>query len=128
MKSIGISPEFVQNVAMPNIIVRPGWFLPEKYATPESVYRNRRSFLRELGFSGAGLLLTAGAGLGQEARKAYPYARSAEFNPAAAKLSDEEYVTSYNNFYEFSTTKTRVKKLTGKFVTAPWEVEIGGLV
>jgi sulfoxide reductase catalytic subunit YedY len=34
---------------------------------------------------------------------------------------------TYNNFYEFSTTKERVHRLTGKFVIDPWPIEIGGL-
>jgi sulfoxide reductase catalytic subunit YedY len=135
---------------MPNIIIRPSWFLPEKFVSPEKVYRNRRRFLREMGFGGAGLMAGLFAGcseheaLSDEVKvaavdkpaytntanpsgKGYPYPRNPEFNPKL-RISDEEYTTGYNNFYEFTTTKTRVKNLVGKFVISPWEVEISGLV
>jgi sulfoxide reductase catalytic subunit YedY len=135
---------------MPNIIVRPGWHITERLVTPETVYRNRRHFLKQMGFSGAGLMMGLFAGcseqsaVSEEAKKVaaapgtntsvaasakgYPYPRNPEFNPAKLRISSEEWATSYNNFYEFSTTKTRVKRLTGKFVISPWTVEIGGLV
>ncbi len=133
---------------MPNIIIRPSWFLPEKLATPEKVYRNRRKFLKEMGFSGAGIMagLLAGCSehkaLSDEAKNSapgtnsgkatasvghYPHPRNPEFNPKL-RISDQEYAEGYNNFYEFSTTKTRVRKLVDNFVTSPWDVEIGGLI
>lgn len=111
---------------MPNVIIRPGWHLPEKAATPEHVYRNRRQFLRDLGVGSAGLALATP--LHAAAARTYPFPRNAEFDPKGVRLSDEAYVTGYNNFYEFTTSKTAVKRLTGKFVIAPWEVEIAGLV
>lgn len=128
---------------MPNIIIRPGWHIPEKLVTPEKIYGDRRRFLRELGFSGMGAMLglLGGSTLGsfgaeaeaatnqtKAAAKGYPYARNPEFSGANLRLTDEEVATSYNNFYEFSTTKTRVRRLTGRFVTSPWEIAIGGLV
>ncbi|MBI4519456.1 MAG: protein-methionine-sulfoxide reductase catalytic subunit MsrP [Gemmatimonadetes bacterium] len=55
-----------------NILIRPGWWLPEREATPESVYWNRRSFLRAAGFGatalglgGLGGLSACGPGLGR---------------------------------------------------------------
>lgn len=133
---------------MPNVIIRPGWHIPERFVTPEKVYRDRRRFLKELGFSGAGAMLGLFAGCSEHSAvsaenpspakttngaaagvaRNYPYPRNPEFNPANPRISDEEAVTSYNNFYEFSTSKTRVKRLTGKFVTSPWSLEVGGLV
>jgi sulfoxide reductase catalytic subunit YedY len=132
---------------MANIIIRPGWHIPERLITPEGIYRNRRRFLREMGFTGAGALLgllgvapgpaalaeepkqggDAAAG-GTAAGKKYPFPRNPEFSGKGLRISDEEIATSYNNFYEFSTSKTRVKRLTGRFSTSPWTVEISGLV
>lgn len=139
-----IRSAFRQNGRMPNVIIRPEWQIPERLVTPEKVYRNRRRFLRELGFSGAGVMFAGLMGCskqdaisGEASAKAagpspyakgYPYARNPEFDPKNVRLSEEKYATSYNNFYEFSTTKTRVKQLTGKFEISPWEIEIGGLV
>jgi methionine sulfoxide reductase catalytic subunit len=116
---------------MPNVMIRPGWYLAEKLATPEGVYRNRRNFLKELGFAGAGALLTsihAAEALSNSAKTGYPYKRNSEFDGKNLRLTSEEYATSYNNFYEFSSNKLRVKRLTDKFVISPWDIEIGGLV
>ena len=52
---------------MANIIIRPDWHVPENRVTPEPVYRNRRKFLAEMGFVGAGLLAAPAAGLAQAA-------------------------------------------------------------
>jgi methionine sulfoxide reductase catalytic subunit len=133
---------------MANIIKRPGWFLHEKTITPEAVYWNRRSFLKQMGFMGAGLLSSTiigcskpasesgdassnvSSGKAETAKSAqskYPATRNPEFNPAW-QLSDENKAATYNNFYEFSTVKDRVHKLTDKFVTTPWPIQIGGLV
>ena len=42
---------------MANIILPPGWRIPDREATPESVYFNRRAFLRSagLGIAAVGL-------------------------------------------------------------------------
>jgi methionine sulfoxide reductase catalytic subunit len=129
---------------MANIIKRPGWFIPEKLVTPEAVYWNRRGFLKQMGFVGAGLLsstIIASSKAASESGNAstgkvetvkstaskYPATRNPEFSPDW-QLSDEKKAATYNNFYEFSTVKDRVHKLTDKFVTAPWPIQIGGLV
>src|SRR5207244_3989861 len=57
----------------------------------------------------------------------YPFARNPEFNPNL-RITPPEYPATYNNFYEFSASKSRVSRLTGKFVVSPWSVDIGGLV
>jgi methionine sulfoxide reductase catalytic subunit len=124
---------------MANVIKRPGWHIPERLITPEPVYQNRRRFLRQMGLAGGGLLAAgmiggsktetqaAAAELPKGTAKGYPASRNPEFNPGWP-LTNEDKAAHYNNFYEFSTDKERVAKLTGKFVTAPWPVEIGGLV
>lgn len=129
---------------MAHIIRRPGWFIPEKLITPEKAYRNRRIFLKQMGFLGTAL----GAGIigcgkpeshAQEAAVKstnipvaspgkYPFKRNPEFNPPGWELSDEKMATTYNNFYEFTTSKTRVVRLVDKFVIDPWTIEISGLV
>jgi sulfoxide reductase catalytic subunit YedY len=116
--------------AMPNLILRPDWHLPESRVTPERAYRNRRKFLRELGLTGGGLL--AAAGLlesdvhAADARQLYPAKRNIAFSPDLP-LSKEKVFTTYNNFYEFGTDKEAVHQRVDKFVTAPWPVKIHGL-
>jgi len=112
---------------MPNVITRPGWYLPEKLATPESVYRNRRRFLKELSIIGTASLFTS-THAAESTAKGYPYPRNTTFAGKDLRITDEEYATGYNNFYEFTTSKTRVKRLTDRFVISPWDLEIAGLV
>jgi sulfoxide reductase catalytic subunit YedY len=109
---------------MANVIIRPSWFISEKRVTPEHVVRNRRRFLKELGFGAAGLaaLPTMAA-----TPSPHPAKRNPEFNPGW-RLTDEAKVTTYNNFYEFSTVKDRVHRLVGPFETTPWPVTITGMV
>ncbi len=115
--------------AMPNVIIRPDWHLPESHVTPERAYRSRRKFLRELGFAGGGLLaatLTARDALAADAKKFYPAKRNIAFSPDLP-LSKEKVFTTYNNFYEFGTDKESVVDRVDKFVIAPWPVKIHGL-
>lgn len=104
--------------------------------TPENVYLNRRSFIRA-GLIGGTALATAGVyrfinpvpsktietAAIQEIAKPETQNLSAE-----DKLNSFKEITNYNNFYEFSTTKTAVARKAENFVTRPWTVEIGGLV
>ncbi len=97
----------------------PGWELPEREATPESVYLDRRRFLAALGL---GSIAAA-----RPADSAAP-ARNAEF-VLDRPVTDEEAATSYNNFYEFHPTDKRApRSLTSQFVIEPWSIEVTGLV
>ncbi|PYK97644.1 MAG: protein-methionine-sulfoxide reductase catalytic subunit MsrP [Verrucomicrobia bacterium] len=128
---------------MANIIVPPDWHIPERLATPEWVFWNRRHFLRQLGFAGAGALAvplagcakaetpettskTNGAANAATPSGAYLAARNPEFSPSWT-LTNEKVAGRYNNFYEFTLSKD-VYRYVDKFVTAPWRIQIGGLV
>ena len=129
---------------MANIIIRPNWQIAERLATPESVFLNRRLFLRQLGFASLGLLATPLTGCAKDdaaaantssttnsaapltASGTFPAPRNPEFNPAWA-LSNERAAGHYNNFYEFTLSKD-VYRYVDKFLTAPWPIQIGGLV
>lgn len=113
---------------MPYIIRRPGWQAPERLVTPENVFLNRRAFLRDLGLAGGGMLMgNAIAARGAMPLKTYPFPRNKDFELSPAKITPERFPASYNNFYEFSADKSAVQRLTSKFVTDPWPIEIGGL-
>jgi methionine sulfoxide reductase catalytic subunit len=100
-----------------------GWELPERNATPESAYLNRRHLLKAAGFLGARTLLASTGG-----KDPYPARRNPEF-VLDREITDEWAATSYNNFYEFNAeNKQAVKDEVGKFVTSPWTIEIRGLV
>ena len=44
------------------------------------------------------------------------------------KLNSFADITSYNNYYEFSTAKDAPAMLSKNFKTSPWSVQVGGLV
>ena len=115
---------------MANVLIRPSWQLPEKIVTPENVFHNRRHFLRQLGFVGAGLVTVPWSGhaeAGKAKVSGYPYPRGAGFNPGW-RLTNETVAGSYNNFYEFSRGKRGIAELAARFVTTPWPITITGLV
>jgi sulfoxide reductase catalytic subunit YedY len=98
--------------------------------TPEHIYLSRRSFMAGAGTLAAGALLAACG-----AEPAAPAASTGP-TPAASKATDElgdplntyEQITTYNNYYEFSTDKAEPARISSGFKTSPWEVAVGGLV
>ncbi len=114
------------------IKVKRGWEIRESEATPESVFMDRRRFVSSLGL-GAGLL---GAGLiGNGTAEAAPSDPSAGLYPAKRneafkldrELTPEKISGDYNNYYEFSTSKT-VTPGSDAVKTRPWTIKIDGLV
>lgn len=102
--------------------------------TPESIYLNRRNFIRAGMFAGTTL---ATAGLYRFFNPPPPKEIvTAEIQnitkPEDLKLDEQpnsfEDITNYNNFYEFSTSKTAVARKAQDFVTSPWTVLVDGLV
>jgi methionine sulfoxide reductase catalytic subunit len=115
---------------MANVILRRPWELPERTATPESAWLDRRRFLGALGIGAAGLVAAGRAGrlLAAGAPPApYPAPRNAHYT-LDRPLTEEAVAARYNNFYEFTEDKEKVKDLVGKFRTHPWQVEVTGLV
>jgi sulfoxide reductase catalytic subunit YedY len=104
------------------IRVSKGWEIPEREATPEHVYRNRREILRAAGFLGAAAILPA------QTPSVFAAKRNPEFT-LDRPITEEWAATGYNNFYEFHPTdKEAVRNLVGKFETHPWTVDVTGLV
>lgn len=137
---------------MANIIKRPEWHLRDRTITPESIFLNRRRFLHQIGLAGAGCVSACLIGCSKaepaastessnskgaagtatpvtatSSANGYPPPRNSEFNPNWL-LTDENIAAKYNNFYEFSTVKDRVHRMTDKFVTTPWPIEVSGLI
>ena len=105
--------------------------------TPESVYLNRRQFMKGLAAFGVGALLAACGDVGEPTPPQEPAQADPE-TPAAvsAGLTDElgdpantyEEIVNYINYYEFTTLKQGVAEMAQNFTTAPWQVEVYGLV
>ena len=103
--------------------------------TPENVYLNRRNFIRG-GLLAGTTLATAGLYRLINVPPA-PEVETAKIENIAApsdiatvtgeQLTSYEDITNYNNYYEFSTTKTAVARSAKDFVTRPWTIEVGGL-
>jgi sulfoxide reductase catalytic subunit YedY len=101
--------------------------------TPRDIYVNRRKFLYGMGLAG-GAALAGKALLDVLNPSARAYA-STKLSPLASspfstteKISPEQVVTTYNNFYEFGTDKGDPSKNAQKFVTSPWTVSVEGEV
>ncbi|HMQ94223.1 MAG TPA: protein-methionine-sulfoxide reductase catalytic subunit MsrP [Amaricoccus sp.] len=89
----------------------------ESEITPKSAWLDRRSLMRgAAGLAAAGLLPAT-------ARRASAARYSTDAPPTAY-----EYVTTYNNFYEFGTGKSDPAKHAGRLTTSPWSVVIDGMV
>ena len=91
----------------------------ENEITDESIYNNRRKFIK----SAAGLSIIAATGMPMTqafaTKKRSPYS-------TAEKLTKYQHITSYNNFIEFGSGKSRPAKLAHTLETSPWSVEIEG--
>ncbi|HEX7389417.1 MAG TPA: molybdopterin-dependent oxidoreductase, partial [Acidiphilium sp.] len=110
-----------------HLIGRPDWELPEREATPEAIGMNRRAALALLGGAALGF-----GGIGT-ARAASAPAPAQGYSPAALRfdpgraLTPEKDVETYNNFYEFGTSKD-IWRAARKLPTEPWTIRIDGLV
>ena len=134
------------------LIKKPSDIKPSEI-TPESVYRNRRQFMKEsatlamgglaagagslsFGQAGDGLKARAPAGLQRSAPAPWWEGKFANIKPAPGAepfytdeaLTPYDDVTRYNNFYEFGMDKGDPSRRSGEFKADPWSVEISGEV
>ena len=119
------------------ILKRPAWHLPESAATPESVYQNRRQFLKSMGVGGMALAGTA-AGTGclaqdtvAEAKPGAPlpdFVRNSDFADAGRAITDELLTKTFNNFYEFGFSKDDPARYAKGFSLDPYTLKVDGLV
>ena len=124
---------------MAHVHRKPSWQLPERAATPESVYFNRRQVLAALGIAagtaigGGALAAPAQAAPARSLKDSITGLRAldAKRNPAfrpEGTLTPPEVAGQYNNFYEFSREKDDVWALSSRLTTQPWTIEVSGLV
>jgi sulfoxide reductase catalytic subunit YedY len=134
------------------MIIKTGKSIASSEITPESVYRERRSFLKAtanvaLGAAGAGLMSPAAisqtgdslfarapADLNLSSKPDWLVEKVAQSVPAPESgpyITDESMtpfddVTTYNNFYEFGTGKGDPANNASEFSIDPWSVEVAG--
>jgi len=89
--------------------------------TPKNAYLNRRRFLAAIA--------TIGGGLTASARAATPFGAIVK-SPLSTAETPTPYadVTSYNNYYEFGTSKEQPARYAKTLKTSPWTVSIEGAV
>jgi methionine sulfoxide reductase catalytic subunit len=108
---------------------RRGWELPDRIATPEPLFADRRRFLAASALALGALAAPRWARAAAEADPSaglYPAKR----NPAYAldrNITREEVSGEFNNFYEFGSHK-RIAREAQKLPIRPWTVEIAGMV
>ncbi|MEQ9639181.1 MAG: protein-methionine-sulfoxide reductase catalytic subunit MsrP [Alphaproteobacteria bacterium] len=108
-----------------------GWEIPEREATPEAVFLDRRRFLS--GATAGAALAVAGMGAPRLARAAgdptadlYPAMRNPTYK-LDREITDERLTSTYNNFYEFGSHK-RIAKAAQALKLRPWTIAIDGMV
>jgi sulfoxide reductase catalytic subunit YedY len=99
--------------------------------TPYSHYLARRDFLKAAGIlTGSALLAACAPSLTRTAipEGEAPVIPSGKMDERGDPANSFEDITHYNNYYEFSVDKEAVNPLSKDFSTAPWTVEVYGLV
>ena len=79
--------------------------------TSEKIYNKRRSFIKSMGY-----------GLGALSLNSVPL-----INVNAGNLNEPtsyEDITTYNNYYEFGTSKSDPHRRAKNFPTKPWSIKI----
>lgn len=90
--------------------------------TPQAVFEQRRTLIKATGAAFAGLILPQQV----SAAQALSFQKSAAVSDE--KLTSFEDVTTYNNYYEFGTSKDDPARESGFFKASPWAIKIEGAV
>lgn len=114
---------------------RRGWEIPEREATPEAVFLQRRALLKGMG-AGAALLASGSlpfrsaiAAENDPTSDLYPVDRNVTYtlDDRFPEPTPENLATSYNNFYEFGSHK-QISEAAQALEIRPWTVIIDGHV
>jgi methionine sulfoxide reductase catalytic subunit len=103
------------------MIIRKAADIRPSEITPRDVYMNRRALIA----GAAGLAL--GGAIASPAR-ANKLATVQSPLSTDEKPTDRDYITSYNNFYEFGVDKGDPSENAHTLTTKPWTVKVDGLV
>lgn len=132
------------------IRIPKSWEIPERDATPETAYFDRRRFLARLGLGGIGATaalglassdtgptpsptpspasaLAAAGASGPASTASYPAARNPRYT-LDRELTPEALSSRFNIFDEFAIPHDQVWKAAAGFRTDPWKIQIGGAI
>jgi len=84
--------------------------------TPEKIYNNRRSFIKSISIGASSIAISS-----------LPFSGNAASDKIDNKTSYKD-ITTYNNYYEFGTSKSDPYKYSQNFKTNPWNISIEGEV
>ena len=116
-----------------------GWELPERLATPEYIFMNRRAFIAGAGSIAASSFLPFEAAMAAASEDPtadlYPAKRNGNYK-LKRDITPEDINATYNNFYEFYApslfalpgSEKRIAEAAQKLPIRPWEIKIDGLV
>ena len=99
-----------------------GWETPQARVTPETLVLGRRKALS----LGAGMLAAAGTAQAQGPGGLPPAMRNTRYAPGR-EISPEREVTTFNNYYEFGTSKS-ISAAAQRLPQRPWTVKVEGMV
>ena len=84
--------------------------------TPEKIYNNRRSFIKSISIGASSIALSS-----------LPFTSKAA-SDKKNNITSYKDITTYNNYYEFGTSKGDPYKNSQNFKTNPWNISIEGEV
>jgi sulfoxide reductase catalytic subunit YedY len=107
------------------------WELPESAATPEHIFRDRRRLCQAIAvgpilLSAAVRSAIADDAMSDPSADLYPVASNPRYT-VDRPLTPEDQATSYNNYYEFGSSKN-IKEEAQSLPIRPWTVTIDGMV
>ena len=105
-----------------SIIINKSFDIKSSEITPRSIYLDRRKFMQQA--VATSLLLTADAMLPAWAKK-WPELKHSPYS-TSDKVNSFEDITTYNNFYEFGTSKKDPHKNATAFNPRPWSITVEG--
>ncbi|WP_024953803.1 protein-methionine-sulfoxide reductase catalytic subunit MsrP [Sulfurospirillum arcachonense] len=110
------------------IIKKPDWYISENEVTDEALFNKRRNFLK----LGAAALVSSSVIAEKLAAVENVKRESLKFQKTTfgkgLELNSYDQASTYNNFYEFSTSKSDPAKMAHTLKPNPWDVEILGEV
>jgi sulfoxide reductase catalytic subunit YedY len=101
--------------------------IPSSEITPEHIYNDRRNFIKNLGLILSSTALSTFTNTGFAALNTLPsFIQSKDHGNE--KLTSFKDITSYNNYYEFGTSKSDPQDHTHLLKIDPWSISIEGSV
>ena len=115
------------------MVIRTRSEIPSSEITPRETYMNRRAFMTGAAAMGVAAAVAGGGIAGMTRPSDVEAAEKLNLVGSPLSLRDVpptpyEYITHYNNFYEFGVNKDDPAKYAGTLKTRPWTVQVEGLV